>query len=213
MATVTQLSVYNRAMRILGESKLSSLTENRAVRQTLDGAWDDNHIRRCLQEGLWNFATRTRESSYDSSVTPGFGYKYAFEKPSDWVRTAGIWSDSEQTAPLVDYRDETGWWYAHFQTLYVSYVSDDSEYGSDMSLWPDNFTTFVAAKLAMDVAPTHIKGRVALERIERALKVAKSEALNTDAMDEPPRYPATGSFVRSRRGAGGERGVRGSLTG
>ena len=139
----SKLSVYNGANRILGERKLASLTENRASRRRLDSVWDgDTGVLWCLQQGLWNFAMETIELTYSPSVTPAFGYTYAFDKPTDWVRTARV-SDDEGFCGRLDYKDQVDYWFANPDTIYVKYVSKAVTRGLDLSLWTPNFTDFV----------------------------------------------------------------------
>lgn len=215
MSTPSQLTLYNRALRILGEAQLSSLTENRPVRNVLDGAWADNFVKSALEQGLWNFAIRTRMATYDPAVEPDFGYKRAFEKPSDWVRTAALCSDEYLREPVLAYSDEAGYWFTDLDTIYVSYVSDDVEFGLNYALWPETFTEFAAYHLAMKAAPTVVRGERRLMMLEKKHRDARLTARSSDAMASPPQMPATGSFVRARRGASGrlDRGNRGSLTG
>src|SRR3546814_179077 len=140
--TATQLSLYNGALRLCGEAKLANLTEDREPRYVLDDVWDDGALRHCLQQGSWNFAMRTVEAEYSPSVEPSFGFRRAFDKPTDWVRTAAMASDEYFRCPLTSLgaRDEGGFWFSDLETIYVRYVSDDASFGLDMSLWPANFT-------------------------------------------------------------------------
>jgi len=218
--TPTKLILYNRALRILGERQLHSttgLTEARKPRYLLDGAWNDNLRENCLEAGLWNFAMRTVQASYDSDVTPSFGHTYAFSKPTDFIRTAEVSTDEYFSEPLLSYTDEQGYWYASVQTVYFKYVSDDSSYGLDYSIWPDSFTNYVAHHLAGEIitglTKDHDFTKEFLDLLNRSLVYAK----NKDAMAEPTKFPPQGNWVRSRRGgtgtSWGDRGSRGRLTG
>src|SRR3546814_6155120 len=111
--TATQLSLYNGALRLCGEAKLANLTEDREPRYVLDDVWDDGALRHCLQQGLWNFAMRTVEAEYSPSVEPSFGFRRAFDKPTDWVRTAAMASDEYFRCPLTSLgaRDGGGFWF------------------------------------------------------------------------------------------------------
>ena len=95
-----QLGLYNGALRMLGESRLSSLTEAVENRRLLDEVWDDGAVNSCLEFGYWNFATRTVQASYDPDATPAFGFTYAYSKPTDWIKTAAIASDEFFRNPL-----------------------------------------------------------------------------------------------------------------
>lgn len=210
----SKLTVFNGALREIGERKLSSLTENREPRRVLDSVWDNDFIRQCLSEGLWNFAMRTVELTYSPSVSPDFGYTRAFDKPTDWVRTASMSADDRFATPLLQYNDEAGYWFADLDTLYVRYVSDDDEYGADLSLWSPKFTLFVetelAARTAKRITGSDSEAAAIRKRADDALKKARS----VDAMDEPTKMIPRGSWVTARGGRSRrDRGNRGSLIG
>ena len=210
-----KLSLYNGALAILGERKLANLTENREPRHKLDDIWDRDFVKRVLQRGQWNFATRSIQPAASASVTPAFGYTNAFEKPDDFIRTTGVCQDEYFEVPLTRYTDETGYWWADLDTIYVRYVSNDSQYGGDFSLWPPNFTIYAEHELAAQVAP-RLSGydRDRVRELKQLAKEALDEAKNTDAMEEAANFQPEGSWVRARRGArGGDRGNRGSLIG
>ena len=52
MAT-TQLQVYEQAIQVLGETAISSLTDNRSIRYELDKVWDSNGREYCLENAYW----------------------------------------------------------------------------------------------------------------------------------------------------------------
>lgn len=200
----TKLALFNGALRIVKERKLASLTENREPRRLLDDAWGDGStngaVRYCLEMGQWTFATRTVEIDYSPSVTPTFGYTYAFDQPTDLVRVVGIFSDGDCTAPLLRYVDERRYWYAGIQTIYVKYVSNHASYGADLSLWPENFAKLVEAYLAKEIAGSLTQGddkvRLANGIWDREEKRAKA----FDAMNKPTMFMPEGRWSMARRG-------------
>lgn len=196
----TQTLLYNGALRELGERKLSSITEAREARYILDDVYADV-LALCLEEGQWNFAMRTIELTYDSSLTLDFGWTYAFSKPSDWVRTSFISADEDFSVPLTDYRDETAYWLANTTPIYLRYVSNDSSYGGLLTRWPATYARYVTLALA-DRACTRITGAESKkERVASDLRDAKRSALAKDAMNEAqPRRPQAGRWVTSRAG-------------
>lgn len=212
---VSQLSLYNGALTILGERKLSSLTENRETQYKLTDIWDNDAVKRCLQMGQWNFAMRAVKLDSSPSVSPSFGYQYAFDKPTDYVRLAGLCTDEYYKNPLTGYVDEASWWFANQDPIYVRYVSNDASYGMDFSIWPGNFAEFVELYIAQKAAATITGLAVDMSlldaRVDRALKRAKG----TDAMEEPVRFPQRGTWSRARQGSrgSGDRGNTGSLIG
>ena len=70
MTTPTQLSLYNQALRMVGEPLLASLTANRPERRVLDTIWDEDPVKQMLEEAQWGFATRSLEWNYDASIEP-----------------------------------------------------------------------------------------------------------------------------------------------
>ena len=108
-----QLSIYQAALRNLGETRLSSsgLTDERPSRYEMDNVWDDDFRDEVLEMGQWKFAMRTTAITYDSALsTPDFGYKYGFQIPSDYIRLCGISADEYFRNPLEDYSTENDYW-------------------------------------------------------------------------------------------------------
>lgn len=208
----TKLSIYNGSLRCLGERK-TTLTENREPRRLLDDVWDSGWVRRCLQMGSWNFAIRSMKYDYSPSVQPpDFGYRYPFNKPDDFVRTAGVCSDEYFKCSLQDYSDEAHYWWSDLPTIYVRYVSDDVQYGGDLSLWPPNFEAFAESWGALQIAPRLTGSETAKALTQRDVDKLLLKAKASDSQEESIGTRDVGSWVRSRWGAGGERRNRnGSL--
>jgi hypothetical protein len=210
----TKLSVYQGACALLGTRRLASLTENQLSRRELDGVFARGGVRTCLQMGQWNFAMRGISLSYSPSITPGFGYNRAFDKPTDWVRTCGLCADEYFRDPLLDVVDEAGYWYAGLDTIYVRYVSDDTAFGMDYSLWAENFTRVVEHYFAKETCLRITQSASLKESLEGDFKTWLLKAKSTDAMDEATGFPPEGSWARARRGGRTrERGNRGQLIG
>ncbi len=211
----TQLSIYNGALTILGETKLASLTENREPRHEMDEIWANNFIRRVLQRGQWNFAIRSIQPAVSASVTPSFGYRNAFEKPTDFVRAAGICQDEYFNVPLLQYETEGNYWFADLDDIYIRYVSDDSQFGGDLSLWADNFTEFAEHYMARKVAPRITGLDFDIDELKQQERDALAEAKATDAMEQAAKFQPESSWVSSRRGRGSnrDRGRRTTLIG
>jgi hypothetical protein len=198
----TKLQVYNNALsEYLGERKLASLTENRKPRRLLDQAWDSDFVKGVLEMGLWNFATRTVSSDYSPSVDPDFGYQYAHDKPTDWVRTSAISLDEYFRTPLTEYNDEQGYLFLDAETVYWRYISDDSSYGSDLSIWPESFTALAECELAKKICRALTQSDTDRDRLEKMSEKLLRNAKAKDAMNDPPKFPPTGSWLRARRGA------------
>jgi hypothetical protein len=205
----TKLSVYQGALRELGERKLSGLTENREPRRLLDDVYDDGLLQ-CLAMEQWRFAVRTVELTRDTSIEPSYGYQNAYEQPTDFVRTYRLCSDEYQRSPLLDYTTEGRWVYADIEPIYWSYVSDDAGYGLDLSRWPPNFTMYVETFLAHRIANRMGKSKDDQLLLKKLMQERKTEASSTDAMEGPTEFMPPGSWVLSRGGRRSWRWDRGS---
>jgi hypothetical protein len=210
----TKLLIYQDAILYLGERQLASLTENRESRRVLDAVWDAGLIDFVLEQGLWNFATRAVRIDYAPSITPPFGYRRAFDKPTDWILTAAVSLDEYFTDPFRQYVDEAGFWLADYDQLYIKYVSNDTSYGGDLSLWPRSFSNYVSAHMAHMASLRLSQSEEKRARLKEDAKSALSSARGKDGANEPPAPMPRGTWSRSRSGGGnGDRGNPGSLIG
>lgn len=198
-----KLSIFNSALRLCKERKLASLSENREPRRLLDDAWGDGSthgaVKACLEMGQWTFAMRTAMVDYSPSVSPSFGYAYAFDQPADMVRVSAVCRDEYFKEPLLDYTSERGYWYAPIETIFVKWVSNDQDYGADLSLWPESFVNVVEAYLATEIVGNLTQSSSGLiDRCEKALKTALTQARGNDMMNQPTRFMPKGSWISSR---------------
>ena len=204
-----KLGIYNGALvEILGSRALASLTEAREPRRVLDQIWASGGIvNYALERGDWNFATRTVRLGVDTDVTPAFGYDAAFTRPTDLVRLTSIARSPDSRSPMLasEYADESGWWHANGTTLYVKYVSNDTDYGFESSRWTESFTDYLKALMAFRggkriASPSAM--RDAKQLMDLALKTARSD----DAMAEGVKMLPSGSWSQSRGSSGSRYG-------
>lgn len=195
-----KLSLYQGACLHLKERKLLSLTENRESRRVLDTVWDRQFVRTVLSHGLWNFATRVAQLNYSTDVTPPFGYRRAFDKPADWVRTMKVCQDEFFDVPLLRYDDNAGFIYSDYDFFFAAWVSDDALFGGNLGAWPVNFTKYAELFMAHEAAPRLIASKEDRDRIDKDMKMALDLGKNTDAMDEATQFAPPGTWLLSRRG-------------
>lgn len=197
----TQLQTYNNALMLCEERILASLTEARKPRYLLDQVWNSGGVIACLEEGLWTFAARADSITYDPNISPAFGYQHGFKKPDDYVRTIAISSDPYFNDALTQYEDENGYWWADCQTIFVRYVSKDAQYGSNLTIWPQSFQSFVEAHFASNIVKSLTHAKDIQDRVEMARKQTLKSARSKDAMNEPARFFPRGQLVRARQGS------------
>lgn len=202
MPTPTKLTLYNGALRIIKNRRLTATTDDVEARYLLDDEYEEARAW-CLEQGYWNFASRMVEIEASEDEEPLFGLKYAFTKPIDYVRLVRISASPYLWPTLEDlqYTDEGDYWYSSVNPLYVQYISNDSAYGEDFSLWPQTYTLFVQHELAYRIAP-HLGSFSAneLQEFERKRDKALKDARSKDAMNQGAMRPPPGRLTRSRGG-------------
>lgn len=210
-----KLSIYQGACAAIGVRRIASLSEDRLSLRELNGVFDRGGIRTCLSTGYYKFATRTQAVTYDPSIEPDFGYQRAFEKSSDWILTAGVSGNENFNPPLTAYRDEGGFLFADLDTLYVSFISDDTDFGLDYSKWPENFARYAEHWFGLQVHERLVndtnKKLIVAQETKRLLIETKAK----DALDGPTKFLPQGTWSTSRRGnaVGRDRGSRTNLIG
>lgn len=197
-----KLSVYNNALGHLFERRLSTLTENREPRRVLDDYWNDV-VNYCLEREPWNWTYRAVQIDSSSTVTPGFGFLYAFKIPNDWIRTHLVSAVPTFSPPLTQMKEEAGYWYTNITPIYVQYNSNDPLYGNNLGVWPASFTDYVAVRLARQ-ACKRITGKEELLRGPDGLidqeKRARRTAASLAGLNDPIGFQPMSSWVRARRG-------------
>lgn len=207
MAT-DRLKIYNGALLICGVRSIASLTVDEEARYLLDDVWNDGGVDHCLSEGQWRFAIRTQQIDYDASIQPDFGLRHGFPKSTDWLLTSAVCSDEYFRTPLLNYTDESGVLYADLDSIYVKFVSNDADYGGNLSLWPPAFTYYVkcyfASRIILQVSADESRHNDLLGAGAHrgALDKALLDARNRDAISEPTRFAAMNWWNRARRTRG-----------
>lgn len=177
---------------------MDTLTDDTPSRYTLDEIWDDDFRLLVLLSGFWNFATRSIQIEFTGDVDPDFGYRRAFSKPTDWVKTAAVSLDGDFSRPLNDYADEQDYWFAHVDTLFIKYISSDIEYGYDLASWPTNMTRFAYHLMAAEGCERITQSRVKKSDMQELAEGWLSKATATDAQNQPTVFPPRGTWARNR---------------
>ncbi len=194
----SRLQIYNEALGWLGQRKLASLTEAREPRRYLDDEWEQG-VNFCLGQAYWNHAKRFVKLDAEHEIIPEFGFKHAFQKPDDWVRTYQV-SDNEAFNPLMrQYTDMNNFLYAFITPIYFKYISSDPDFGWNMALWTQDFVQYVSVYLA-DKIKVRIRGisDQQMQLLAAEVKRVKKAAASHDAMNLPPGSPPVGTWVMSR---------------
>lgn len=178
-----QLDLYNDALLLLGQRQLASLTEDREPRYRLDGAFNREAIRYCLELVKPNFASKTEVMNTGS---PGATFDLSHTLPSDYVSIITPFSDKRLDQEINRYIIEGKELLCDYETVYMRYISD----GYDLTDWTPSFFRVVGAYLARETAnrlspddyvivETKFKERVEAAATLEQAKVPKPRASDT----------------------------------
>lgn len=196
----SQLSIFNNAMNLIGGQQLTKLTDAFEHARVLHSLWP--HVRDyCLEQGRWNFAEREVKLTPSLTELPSFGLQNAFDKPTDMIRVNEVAADEYFSAPIFQIHERGAFWYCDLEELFIRYISKDSNFGYDITKWPESFTLFVTLYLATRAAP-RLAPNLKLELIRAGgnvgLEEAKKNALSKDAVSGPTQFLPQGNWSMAR---------------
>lgn len=194
----SQLGLYNDALSHFGERKLASLAEAREPRRALDDVYS-TVIVECLAEGFWRFARKSVQLNADDALNPGFGEAYAFVLPPDVVRIYEVTS-TPNGGNFDNWVNEGGVIRSDWTSLYVTYISNDPNFGLNIAGWPPMFAKFVGVRLAERIATRITQDAAMIDAIEKRARKFRGRALSVDATDGPSRQMPLGTWMQSRFG-------------
>lgn len=201
-----RLGQYKKALRAIGDQRLAALTENVPARFTLDDVWQDS-VDYVLKQSTWKFAKRIVKLGANADIETNFGPRYAFTIPDDYLRLDDISLTPNFAVPFTAYKENNNhWWTDATDVLYVSYISNDNNYGGDLGRWPVEFAEAQAYYMARQSAMTITKSGVSRDSLDRDYMVALSRAKSLDTIGDPPARKPLNSWAKAR--LGGDRGPR-----
>lgn len=196
----TQRTITNAALGFLGERSLVTTADATEPARVM-AAFYPTAVKYCLEQGHWKFAERRVVLTPSLTEIPTFGRANAFAHPTDYVRVNALCSDERFSMPVSDIEDVGAFWYCDLDTLYLKYVSNDTSYGLNLSLWPETFVLFVELYLA-SLAASRIAPNKKPETIQTpggiGLMTAKHNALSKDAVAGPTQFLPMGNWVGRR---------------
>ncbi len=191
----TQLEVVNNALALCEEPPLTSLALNTEATRQCNAHWPQA-VRSAFEVSTPNFALR-RVQLNTFPTAPAFGYRAAYQKPADWVRTVSLSPSGKPMDPMRSFVDEGGLILTDDGAAFMVYVS--SGFFTLLGAWPAVFADFVAAELAQRVAPKLSSADNIKQFISAEYKRRKSLALGFDAQQNPPAQIPPGRWASAPR--------------
>lgn len=206
MPGIIRTKVVNAALRLTGASQINMQSAASSPISSMASAVFTDVLRTVLATHPWSFSLRYAVLAR-LSTSPTFGYSSAYQIPTDCVRFIDIRSTpfTSSTEPprvdaeLVDYERAGNAIYTDSTPCYARYVSVNCE-----PLAHEPFIEALAARLAVEIAPSVSSGGVSMDKLEQryiyALETAK--CFDCDTQRPPLASPSAGSRFVARRFAG-----------
>lgn len=198
-ASVDDVAICNRALRLLKQANISSIASpTTAAENICADTYDDSRLA-LLRLHPWNFAIK-RTTVTANVTSPTFGWENAYDLPNDFVRLLTIGDDS-----IKELRDkfelENGQILGSDlttttdSTINLRYIFDVTD--------PVKFdATFVRALvylLALDMAFAFSVSKTIYDRIEVGYEKAMAQAVAADGQERPPTRIQKSKWLRARR--------------
>lgn len=182
---------------LIGEKRLSSLSDDNAHAENISAGWDMLRDR-ALRRQAWHFAIE-RASLAADSAEPEWGFDYQYSLAAGVVKVLQV-SQYYPGPDLSDYRNSdsaeyriegrkilTNWG----APLYVKWVVNSKPVGE----WDPSFAAVMAADIADYLQPRAKQS----DAVARAIAAWRAEAIveanATNAIEDPPEPPADDSFL------------------
>lgn len=145
---VTKLGLYNNSLLLIGQRKLTGLTEDREPRYLLDDAYALDAVDYCLEVVKPRFATKTVTLN-SPAVSADHGLDSVHTLPADYLTMVAVYSDDKLDQEVKRYiLDDTTIACEH-AIIYLRYISDDLN--ETYTNWPGSFTRVVTSYLAREI--------------------------------------------------------------
>jgi hypothetical protein len=197
MAT-TQASICNVALAHIGEQSIAGITDDNPRANALHVMYEPT-LREVLAAAPWKFATK-RVDIAPSLVPPGFGWRYAFNLPSDFIDLVQFNNEEVWKSVSEFYDVENGQLITDADNARIKYVY----FQEDTSRYHPLFAAALSRLLAARIASTVRKDGAQLARVmeESYLTVELPRARMANARLSrryPYNYATESNWLAARR--------------
>ncbi len=208
------VDIVNLALTQLGQARLTTLQDATKAARSATAIYDLERKRE-LRAHRWRFAT-ARILLPALTGTPPFGFQFQYQLPSDYLQAIAVgWFAPGADLAIyrggqdeVDYRIEgqTILWGKTFNfaptppatavpsALPLRYIRDVTDTNQFDACFVNAFACRLAMNLSEDITQQASKRQLA----QQEYKVAIMEALQTNAIEQPPEQLNDGTWLRSR---------------
>ncbi len=187
----SEVGICNSALTKIGAARIVALDDGsknaNACAELYPKLRDD-----LLRRHAWNFA-HVRRKLARLAAAPAFGFAYAYQLPTDWLRTVEVYTD-DAAAGLANYRIEGRTILASAEALYLVYIGVVTD-PNDM---PSDFRETLAAMLACDLAVPIAQSSSLRQQMADAFRDALARAKSVDAVEDGPESMPEGAWAGVR---------------
>ena len=202
------VDICNLALDHLKQSPINSITTPISNTEYIFKRWYDTVRMAALRAHPWKFATK-RITLTPTGTAPPFGFAYAYNLPSDFIRKISIGDDYLGDLRLTHViengqiltpsgssaQTDTG----DASTLYLRYVYDCV----DVNKFDSLFIAFFALKLAIKLAPKFTISPQAKRELKDDMIDVETEAKAVNGQDAPIKRIQQSKILTKRRGLPG----------
>jgi hypothetical protein len=197
----SQLIIANWALTLIGEKRLSSLSDDNQNAEMVSEFWDPVRDALIAQQAWHDFIERTSLAA--DTAEPAWGYSYQYSFASNVVRPlqigpfyVGLNLSSYRNSDSAEYRIEQRKILTDLGApLYVKCLINTPEIGT----WQPCFAKLMAADLAESINPRATENETIGQRLAGWRTRAWYEAASVNAVEDPPEPLADDSFIAAHQ--------------
>lgn len=195
-APTAAVDICNLSLDLLKQDAIASIDAPTGGTDVICARWYDHTRRTTLRKHPWNFAG-SRTTIAPNAVAPVFGYAYAYDLPSDFIRLLTIGDDyiNDLQGKYQLENNQLLFNAADSSSLKLRYVYDFT----NVALMDPLFVDVFAAELALRMAYKVTGSDEAAERITTHLKLIAPEAYAIDGQERPPTRIQRSKFLDARK--------------
>lgn len=194
----SQLEIANWAMTLIGEGRLSSISDPTGNAELVSAGWAMVRDNLLSAPSAWSFAIQRAALAADTDA-PAWGFSAQYTIAGDVVRVLQV-SETYPGLDLSDNYQSDGRLFVREADkiltdlgapLYVKWIVNSV----DVGLWHASFAKLMACDLAEFVNPRATESDSIAKRIALQRQQAWLQAAIANAIEQPSEPPADGSFM------------------
>lgn len=193
----TKLSIWNRALQIMGSEKLVDAETNNKRSRALETAYEPCRDA-LLEEFPWGFAKKFLTLTYDATYSPQHTYSYQYVLPSDYISIVRIATtmpyeeiatvaapDSSPSLTSIGTNDS-----GPLEVAYISRIENEA-------VFSPLFSELLAHRLAMACVEEITQSNTKKADVAEALRIMERKAKLASSKRRTPETMQSGSWFEA----------------